>query len=463
MVQRVLAIAIVLGTALALSGVFASATHKNDRPNISGIDAPDIALLESRPATAEPATEMAAEVAIELAEASGKFGIKPGVIEAAATAEPRPKMPAKIHFKPTNVTLGATGRKADKPEPAAGTDDADRQAARPSPTRVASATAASASTGAVAASAGKSADTGAAISVAANSGAAGATGNGGNGAVAASAAPTVLRTPEDTCMGSSGAAGQGDNFGFSVGTTWRDENCIMLKNARALLAQGDPKAAKIRLCMDEDNALAFEVVGEPCPRPLKSAQLAAAKLKAWNKGRTRSIVSDTRAAPAPADIQDFLTSAGNRVQFGFDQYKVTPDAAKTLKKQAAWLKRHAKVTAIIEGHADSRGPEKYNLALGERRAMAIRDYLIGEGVAPDRIKTISYGESRPAVQGETEAAWSQNRRGVTFLLNTDGAAKSSSLSAAPGAAKSTLAGPHGSAAADRSLNAVAPTTDDEIE
>jgi hypothetical protein len=83
-------------------------------------------------------------------------------------------------------------------------------------------------------------------------------------------------------MGSSGSGGQGMNFGFSVGTTWTDSNCIMLKNARELKNQGHDKAAKARLCMDDDNAMAFELAGEPCPRALASSQAAVARVRDWN-------------------------------------------------------------------------------------------------------------------------------------------------------------------------------------
>ena len=95
---------------------------------------------------------------------------------------------------------------------------------------------------------------------------------------ASSAAPVQLTTSNDTCMGSSGVGGQGMSFGFSIGSTWTDSNCIMLKNARELKMQGHDKAAKARLCMDEDNAMAFELAGEPCPRELRSTQGAIASL-----------------------------------------------------------------------------------------------------------------------------------------------------------------------------------------
>lgn len=104
--------------------------------------------------------------------------------------------------------------------------------------------------------------------------------DGGDEAPASSAAAVYVTTSDDTCMGSSSGGGQAESFGLSVGAAWTDSNCIMLKNARELHAQGHHKAAKARLCMDEDNAMAFELAGEPCPRALASTQAAIAKLRA---------------------------------------------------------------------------------------------------------------------------------------------------------------------------------------
>jgi hypothetical protein len=118
--------------------------------------------------------------------------------------------------------------------------------------------------------AGSNGDEGASDSVAAK----------GDEAAASGAAGVYVTTSDDTCMGSSGVGGQGDAFGFSIGSTWTDSNCIMLKNARELQAQGHHKAARARLCMDEDNAMAFELTGQPCPRQLASTQAVLAKLRA---------------------------------------------------------------------------------------------------------------------------------------------------------------------------------------
>ena len=115
---------------------------------------------------------------------------------------------------------------------------------------------------------------------------------GGDEAAASGAAPVYLTTSNDTCMGSSGIGGQGMSFGFSLGTTWTDSNCIMLKNARELKVQGHDKAAKARLCMDGDNALAFELAGEPCPRALRSTQAAIAKMREYDANYVAAAASE---------------------------------------------------------------------------------------------------------------------------------------------------------------------------
>ncbi|NQV84165.1 MAG: peptidoglycan-associated lipoprotein Pal [Rhodospirillales bacterium] len=111
--------------------------------------------------------------------------------------------------------------------------------------------------------------------------------------------------------------------------------------------------------------------------------------------------------------EDLVVAVGDRVFFDFDKYSLKPDARKTLDGQAAWLKSNPSVTFTIEGHADERGTREYNLALGERRANSVKDYLIAQGVNSARMKTISYGKERPVAVGSTNAAWAQNRRSVT--------------------------------------------------
>jgi peptidoglycan-associated lipoprotein len=121
------------------------------------------------------------------------------------------------------------------------------------------------------------------------------------------------------------------------------------------------------------------------------------------------------AGPTPGSAQDFILNVGDRVFFDFDRYDLKPAATATLARQAAWLKQYQNRTITIEGHADERGTREYNLALGERRANSVKNYLISQGVSADRIKTISYGKERPVALGHNEAAWSQNRRAVTVV------------------------------------------------
>ena len=98
------------------------------------------------------------------------------------------------------------------------------------------------------------------------------------------------------------------------------------------------------------------------------------------------------------------------VFFDFDSNALRPDAIDTLNKNSDKIKQVPNVKIQIEGHCDERGTQEYNLALGERRALAVRDYLVKVGVSGDRLLTISYGEEKPAVEGHDESAWSQNRR-----------------------------------------------------
>lgn len=129
---------------------------------------------------------------------------------------------------------------------------------------------------------------------------------------------------------------------------------------------------------------------------------------------TTAEASAAASAAAKQSLRDqFVVEVGDRVYFGYDKYNLNPEARQILEKQAAWLNRHPQVTVTVEGHADERGTREYNLALGERRANAVKDYLAALGISLDRIKTISYGKERPVAFGSNEAAWSQNRRAVT--------------------------------------------------
>ena len=117
----------------------------------------------------------------------------------------------------------------------------------------------------------------------------------------------------------------------------------------------------------------------------------------------------------PGSQQDLEASAGDRVLFAFDRSDITPEAQEILARQADWLRRYPNVTVTIEGHCDERGTREYNLALGERRAQAVKNVLVASGIPPSRITTISYGKERPAVVGSSEDAYAQNRRAVTTV------------------------------------------------
>ncbi len=119
--------------------------------------------------------------------------------------------------------------------------------------------------------------------------------------------------------------------------------------------------------------------------------------------------------PTPGTQEHLNQTAGDRVFFAFDSYELDSSAQATLRAQADWLKQFGSVNVIIEGHADERGTREYNLALGERRANAVKNYLASLGINAGRVESVSYGKERPAVVGSSEDAWAQNRRGVMVV------------------------------------------------
>ncbi len=127
------------------------------------------------------------------------------------------------------------------------------------------------------------------------------------------------------------------------------------------------------------------------------------------------VEEDVNVNVAVEEGQESVMNAKDRVYFGFDQYNLTNEAMEVLQEQARFLADNPETSVVVEGHTDDRGTRDYNLALGERRAVSVKNYLIANGVDAGRIRVISYGKERPAVVGANEAAWAQNRRAVTVV------------------------------------------------
>jgi peptidoglycan-associated lipoprotein len=166
---------------------------------------------------------------------------------------------------------------------------------------------------------------------------------------------------------------------------------------------------------------------------LKFAALSAAlllgacthKQEAVNTAPPPAAPPPPAAAPVqsgilPGSAQDFKVNVGDTVHFALNQYNIEENDKATLSKQAAWLTRYPSVRLTVEGHADERGTREYNLALGARRANAVKEFLVAQGVAAGRLETVSYGKERPICTESNEDCWSQNRRGVSVI--TGGAA-----------------------------------------
>jgi peptidoglycan-associated lipoprotein len=128
-------------------------------------------------------------------------------------------------------------------------------------------------------------------------------------------------------------------------------------------------------------------------------------------------VGGQQLGAVPGSTQDFVVNVGERVYFDFDRYDIRSDAQPILQAQAAWLRRYPSVRVRIEGNTDELGTREYNLALGARRANAVRDFLVSNGVTADRITTVSYGKEQPIDTSGTEAGQAQNRNARTAIVS----------------------------------------------
>lgn len=156
-------------------------------------------------------------------------------------------------------------------------------------------------------------------------------------------------------------------------------------------------------------ALFFALALSACSK--KNAANLEADLGAGGSGLSGS------EAQVPGSAADFSTNVGDRVFFAVDQTALSEEARGTLSKQAQWLQQYPDVAIQVEGHADERGTREYNIALSARRATAVRNFLISQGISAERIASIAYGKERPAANCDTEECWSQNRRAVTVITS----------------------------------------------
>lgn len=117
----------------------------------------------------------------------------------------------------------------------------------------------------------------------------------------------------------------------------------------------------------------------------------------------------------PGSAEDFRVNVGDTVLFDLDQHSVRADGQGILQKQAAWLKQYPAVRLMVEGHCDERGTREYNLALGDRRAYAVKEFLVSLGVDAARLQTKSYGKERPVCAESDDGCWQQNRRGYSVI------------------------------------------------
>jgi len=155
----------------------------------------------------------------------------------------------------------------------------------------------------------------------------------------------------------------------------------------------------------------------PKPAPAPLAQAAPPPPAPPPPAPYRAPAPSVSTAPLPGSERDFVVNVGDRVYFDYNEFKIRSDAEGLLASQAGWLNRYPAVQVRIEGNCDERGTAEYNLALGARRANAVRDFLVAHGVAAGRVTTVSYGKEKPIDPGDGEQAWEHNRNGHTAILS----------------------------------------------
>ena len=150
------------------------------------------------------------------------------------------------------------------------------------------------------------------------------------------------------------------------------------------------------------------VVAEPEPTPPPVEEVVEAP---------REVAPRVATGPLRGSVEDFVVNAGERVYFDYDQWRLDDDDKSVLRRQATWLQSYPGVRILVAGNCDERGTREYNLALGERRASIVRDYLVSLGVDGARIETVSYGKERPIDARSNPAGWAVNRNGHTQIVS----------------------------------------------
>ena len=160
--------------------------------------------------------------------------------------------------------------------------------------------------------------------------------------------------------------------------------------------------------VEETEAPAPVVQPDPTPPPVVTAP---------TDNVDQATIAPLEAGPVPGSLEDFRVNVGERVYFDFNGDRLDSDDVEILQRQAAWMQSYPDTRILVAGNADERGTREYNLALGERRAQTVKDYLVSQGVDPARIETISYGKERPIAAGSNEQSWALNRNGFTQVLS----------------------------------------------
>jgi len=162
----------------------------------------------------------------------------------------------------------------------------------------------------------------------------------------------------------------------------------------------------------------FKIFSVLATAALLSACASGSEDKGTTSGSGDAVAKPAISAAAASSItpgsqEDLVANVGDRVFFGYDKYTLTDKSRAILDMQLAWLNANPSAKIIVAGHCDERGTREYNLALGERRASAVKDYLVQLGLNPSRVRTISWGKERPVAVGSMDSSYTQNRRSVT--------------------------------------------------